>query len=339
MKKHIRALLLVAGLAGLVSSCSDDETQTGSIEDLSVEAKSFLALRVGSSEAMKEGRNSAINSSFQGFFSEGGRRAGRKAGDSTDVEPDTTIISPGVPDCADVKFSEIPGGYSTSVDYGEGCDLSWGDFIYIVYGKYSQKNVWKLTQNDSEFENEYEFESEYENYGARYESTGLSNSDSLGKHSWSMDGESRYSGVSVYDSINGKFNGSYSNNDDITYTYDDQTYTYFSEGESSYDDKKSTQIKNTYRYTEGTNFYESVVLSPLVYKYTCAAVGGFFENGITASYVSGREKISYKQGDQSGSFIIDYGDGACDNIITIIENGVEIKIDLSKEWEGISVGG
>jgi len=47
------------------------------------------------------------------------------------------------------------------------------------------------------------------------------------------------------------------------------------------------------------------------------------------TYVSGKERISYRQGDKEGSFIIDYGDGECDNVIVIIENGKRIKVDLS----------
>ena len=330
MKKHIRALLFVAGLAATASSCSDDEPQLGSIDDLSQEAKSFLSMRSGSSMALTDGRSAAINSSFQGLFSNGGKIGGRRADGGT--EPDTTIIEPDVPNCADVKYSEIPGGYITSVDYGEGCDLSWDGFLYVVFGKYNQKYVWSLKNNGSKMESEYEMDSEYENYGGRYQS------DSTGEHSWRMSGTSNYSGESVWDSLNSKFSGSYSASTDMTYQYDDQEYTYFSEGSAQYDEKGSTQKTNTNRYTQGSDFYESVVLTPLVYKYSCNSFDRFCGNGISASYVSGREKITYKQGDKSGSFIINYGNGECDNTITIIENGVEIKIDLTNEWAKLAGG-
>jgi hypothetical protein len=332
MKKYLIGLLVTAGFAVAISSCSDDETQNGSIDDLSVEAKSFLALRAGSASTLGESRNAVINMSFQGLFTNSGSRSGRVAGDSTDIEPDTTIIWPEIPECAQVNYSEIPGGYKTTIDYGDSCDLSWGGFKYIVFGKYSQSYTSRYSQNGSKIESEYEIESEYDNYG------GLYSSDSTGEHSWSMDGKSDYSGSSVWDSLNGKFSGRYEHNDETSYKYDDNAYSYFSEGSSEYDEEKWTLTTNTYRYTDGTDFYESAVLKPLVYKYSCSEIGLFAERGISASYVSGREKITYKQGDKSGSFIIDYGDGACDSIITIIENGVEIKIDLSEEWEKLNSG-
>lgn len=333
MKKHLRALLFVAGLATLVSACNDDEPQRGSIDDLSVEAKSFLALRAGSASTFGESRNAVVNMSFQGSLSNGGRKGGRVAGDSTDIDPDTTIISPDVPECAQVKYTEIPGGFKTSVDYGEGCDLSWGGFLYIVFGKYSQAYTSEYTVNGTKVESSYAIESDYDNYGGRYDS------DSTGEHSWSMDGRSNYEGSSSWDSLNGKFYGSFEHRDETRYTYDDDAYTYFSEGSSSYDETKWTLTTNTYRYTQGSDSYESIVLKPLVYSYSCASIGMFTQNGISASYVSGRERITYKQGDRSGSFVIDYGDGTCDNIITIIENGIEIKIDLTEEWQKIAVGG
>ena len=50
------------------------------------------------------------------------------------------------------------------------------------------------------------------------------------------------------------------------------------------------------------------------------------------TYVSGRERIRYKDGDVEGTFEIDYGDGKCDNIITIYEDGKVTVVDLSKDW-------
>jgi hypothetical protein len=332
MKKYLIGLLVTAGFAVAISSCSDDETQNGSIDDLSAEAKSFLALRAGSASTLGESRNSAINMSFSGLFNNF-NNGGRVAGDSIDTVPDTTIIvGPPIPDCALTNYSEIPGGYEIAVDYGEGCDLGWEGYIYILFGKY--KHLYKISNipNGSKITGKYEMKSEYDNYGGRY------SSDSTGEHSWSMDGRSTYFGSSEWDTLGGKFNGMYVNTDEMSYTYDNSTYSYFSEGSSEYDEEKWALNTNIYRYINSNDFYESVVLKPLVYKYACYQIVSLTDTGISASYVSGSEKITYKQGDKSGSFIIDYGDGACDNIITIIENGVEIKIDLSEEWEKLNSG-
>ncbi|MDZ7606810.1 MAG: hypothetical protein U5K79_14745 [Cyclobacteriaceae bacterium] len=49
------------------------------------------------------------------------------------------------------------------------------------------------------------------------------------------------------------------------------------------------------------------------------------------TYVSGRERIEYRQGEESGLFEIDYGNGECDRIITIIEGGKKVEIDLGND--------
>lgn len=46
------------------------------------------------------------------------------------------------------------------------------------------------------------------------------------------------------------------------------------------------------------------------------------------TYVSGLEKITYRQDGKTGEFIIDYGNGECDNVIYILENGKRIRIEM-----------
>jgi hypothetical protein len=336
MKKIALYFLLVGGFAGLTVSCNNEELEQGNVDDLSVEAKSFLFLRSGTTAAMNEGRNTAINMSFQEFFNSGGRKGGRLFGDSTTNPNDTTIISnPSDPNaCSQFSYSENPdGSIISSVDYGEGCDLGTDGFIYIMYGRFTQMYKFTFSQNGSEVVNGYEMNTAYDNYGAYY------SVDSLGEHNWSMDGSSAYVGSSTWDSLNSKFEGAYDYADDMSYQSDTASYAYVAEGSSTYDDKKWTLTMNTYRYTEGDNFYESKVLQPLVYKYSCTELVALSRGGLSAAYVSGREQIRYKQGDRTGSFVIDYGDGTCDNIITIIEDGLEIRIDLTGEWEELNAGG
>ena len=51
-----------------------------------------------------------------------------------------------------------------------------------------------------------------------------------------------------------------------------------------------------------------------------------------STYVSGHEVIHYRQDGVEGTFEIDYGNGECDNRITILENGKIIFVDLGRDW-------
>ena len=70
--------------------------------------------------------------------------------------------------------------------------------------------------------------------------------------------------------------------------------------------------------------------------YTCYQQKTDSENGESALllwvYTEGRERIQFKWGEEVGSFEIDYGNGECDNIVTVYYDGNATRIDLSKEW-------
>jgi hypothetical protein len=48
-----------------------------------------------------------------------------------------------------------------------------------------------------------------------------------------------------------------------------------------------------------------------------------------AIITSGTIKVNYRQGENTGEFIIDYGQGELDTRVTIIENGVYVEVDLA----------
>jgi hypothetical protein len=117
------------------------------------------------------------------------------------------------------------------------------------------------------------------------------------------------------------------------YEFGDKEYEYKSTGNSSYDEKGWLVPQNDYEYKEGDDFYSSKVTKALFSDYTCNSEQSSL---IATDYiwvpVSGREKINYKREGKEGSFEIDYGNGECDNIIYIIENGKRIKVDLGSGW-------
>lgn len=322
MKRKNSVLVLVAGLA-LAFSCSDKEEFAG-IEELSDYAKNFIGLRTGAMNAMGAPMNGAINRSFQNLYRESMASGGRMAGGPN--EGDTTIVdNPWEWEtCATVtEFTNEDGSFTTIRDYGDGCEEGWGEFTWWMFGKITETYRYALSQNGSVFTDDYFFQVIYDNFGGRYY---------LDDKDWKINGGSHYEGSSSYDTANSKFSGSFTYSDETTYSYGDENHSYQASGETDYNEEQWVMNSGSYRYGDGNNYYHSTVLKPLVYKYNCfdaSLLGGFF----LITYVSGREQIEYKDGDNEGSFIIDYGNGKCDNVIVIIENGKQIKIDLSDNSE------
>ena len=74
----------------------------------------------------------------------------------------------------------------------------------------------------------------------------------------------------------------------------------------------------------------STVVLPLYTNYKCTNYGGGYGGYAMCAmlmYVSGREVVHYRKDGKEGTFEIDYGNGECDTIITIIEEGKVIDVD------------
>jgi hypothetical protein len=320
-------------------SCGEDDAVLSPLEELSNEAKSFLGLRKNTNNALAAtGQSNTINKSFQETYGSYARVSGLstegQAGDTIIVEPSPF---PDWESCATITHTENADGSTTTMtDYGDGCEEGYGDFRYFMHGKQSYTYKYEQFQNGAVFKNKFFSKSVSTNFGGRYYYEGDTST-------WLSNGESSYSGESEYDSLDRTFSGFYTHSDNWQYQYGDVSYAYKSSGASIYDDKKSIVSANSYEYTDGTDYYKSVALSPLVMDYSCnpsfdQAIG----NGIMpfmSTYVSGREKVQFKQGAAVGNFEIDYGNGECDHIITIYENGKVFKIDLAKDYLALANNG
>ncbi|MCK6616975.1 MAG: hypothetical protein L6Q51_04965 [Cyclobacteriaceae bacterium] len=318
MVKKISFGVLVALLA-LAFSCSDT-TETAGFNELSDFAKNFLSLRSNSAATVGGPVSGAINRSFQnlsGFAFSGGRK---KDGPN---EGDTTLVDPWPwQSCAQItEFDNEDGSHTVIYDYGEGCEEGWGEYTWLMFGKFTETYRYLFSENGSVFTDDYYYYVDYDNYGGRYQFDSLS---------WQLDGTSVYEGTSTYDTATNKFSGAFNYNSQTAYTYGEWSYAYEASGETAYNEEQYKMKSGEYRYAQGTDFYHSEVLKPLVYRYDCFSLS-VFQGCFMMTYVSGQERITYKQGDKEGSFIIDYGNGECDNIIIIVENGKRIIVDLSKD--------
>ncbi len=213
--------------------------------------------------------------------------------------------------CATVTdYIDADGKNVTVYDYGiDGCD-DWGS---LIKGKITY--IWSQT-NDI-----YYSKVLYENYSA---------------YGMTMNGYSEYSYsfgnmffTNVVDSVIPEINwsGSSSCNENIEMIYQDgETFHYTANYSSDWDEKSYTVHQGEYSYKNITNGYEYTykITLEIFYNYECG-----WEIYVP---VTGIEEIVYKDVDLDTKFITNYGNGTCDNIAIITENGVEYTVDFGDLW-------
>jgi len=329
--KLAQALPLLMVAAATIFSCDNESDKKGSFNDLSAEAKNYLRMSHGNAAA-QDGMNSTyrpgapMNVSFQGLYNMAkGVNGGRVAGDSSNTQSDTTIYYDPWISCAQVTSSTAQdGSITTTYDYGDGCQEGNSTYKYWMMGKYSYTYLNNFVQNGSVFKDTYSYSSSFDNYGGKYY---YDNDTSA----WVSDGTSNSQGESTYDTAAQTFSGYYNSDYNFTYSWNDLTYAYSGSGKYSYSTTRYVVDKNSYSYSDGTDYYNSEVIEPLVMRYDCNRnIGGGISIDVLYywTYASGKEVVHYKQDGKEGSFEIDYGDGSCDNVVTVIEGDKRVDVDL-----------
>jgi hypothetical protein len=218
--------------------------------------------------------------------------------------------------CADVtELDNADGTHTTVFDYGDGCD----EYGAMVKGKITY--IWKNEGND------YYSKVLYENYyGYGMAMNGFS------EYGFTSDGNSyvEYDSTATTGEPDGSagvafyWSGTATGRDTMVITFDSgERYTYTSSYSNKWDNSTFTVLEGEYACTtepEGYT-YHYLVTSPLVYNYECPD---------TWISVSGIETIHYLDSEASYDFLIDYGDGTCDNLATITENGESSVIDFGE---------
>ena len=214
-----------------------------------------------------------------------------------------------LPDCVTESYTENEdGSYEYILDFGDGCDF-FGEFF-----------KGKLIERGANKDNSFSGTTIYENFGTDF---------------WEMNGTYTYEGVfeiptDFEDSLDFDWSAEFSYAYDMVekYTDDEETFMVDSEGSgkerADEDGYTVLEQESSFDYGSGESF-SSKVESPLVMNYFC--------DGDVFIFVSGLESASYTFEGESGTYSIDYGDGTCDNIITVTENGETFTIDVGEEYE------
>jgi len=187
------------------------------------------------------------------------------------------------------------GSYTMVMDYGtDGC-MEYGT---LMKGKIT--TTWKMT--DTRFQFDEVFEDFY--------------IDEV-----TMDGEVVYRESSLgEDGLNFVWSG----NEDLKFTFSDGEVVDMTATYKEKDDAEShTVLEGSYTYVSSSGYsFSYEVTKPLVYSRIC-------EDSFIP--VEGIEKINYSDGEENEEFIMDYGDGTCDNKYTITNNGVTEEYDYDVE--------
>lgn len=322
MKKFFLILGVFAAMLSTLVSCQEDATPSGDgLDAVSKGAAVKSALKVMSNtkalERLGFGASSMMNSEMgmSAARTQSGARklsTARTTNDSTEMEEHETCEWT---TCATESFVEnADGSYTWTLDYGpDGCEEN----DYFMKGK--------LVETYAEDGNKFSGTIEFFDFGDEFS---IQNGKQIFSGTWEDSGN-------LEDSTGWAYAGTYEHEEDLVYTYKDdeveETYTVVSSGKQSYDKTGFTVTQEEYTYTasNGESFSGSVT-SPLFYSYACESED---ENSYIFVYVSGAEAYTYEDSEGSGQFAIDYGNGACDNMVTITENGESYEIDLGKEWE------
>lgn len=327
-RKIIIASLCFAASA-LLWSCEDSNSIAPELpEELSLSEN----ILVGSNSALSRVRGTGFGGPMGAIY---GNFQGRTNGRSTSplsmmrslngrTQSDTTNV--GTPACLTETWEDNgDGSYTYTLDFGDGCDY-YGEFL-----------KGKLVETGTYTDNSFNSSVTYTDFGGE---------------DWFIDGTYSYSGTyedssngtsEPADSSNWTFAATYSFEADLTQQYTDYGYPedstqastgetivtvdYEANGTESMDESGYTVEARSEAISVSTGeTYAATVDSPLFYNYAC-------EEEDTWVFVSGVESGSYTYEGISGTYSIDYGNGACDNIILLTENGTTEEIDLGDLWD------
>jgi hypothetical protein len=321
--EKFKQLVIFGCMVAMSIGCSkQSDVKTGNLNDLSPFAKTFLGLNTSAAATMSSsnaiGPNSPSTPAPGSYLSISGQPK---------VRSDSTVVTYPGQGCGTTTQTYHPDGSITVVmDLGDSCTQNYNDSQYTVWGTstYTSKNT--VASNGSIYNSNYYYRNVYVNLGSRFiyqMDTSLSIANG---HSTSV-------GSSTYDTITQKFSASSSWGDTSDYSYGKTNYSYVSDGKSIYSGTQSIVESNVYSYLNGTNSYQSVVTVPIVRDYSChvSSSNGYGPIGIAyvSVPISGHEIVKYSQDGTEGTFEIDYGNGTCDTLITIYENGKVIVINMN----------
>jgi hypothetical protein len=326
-RKDINTIVLFTLLLTGIISCEKNKTNPTSATDT---VKKLLELEARTN-ALNSGMGKMTNfMSVIGYsqFKDGNlniRGTGSVPASGDSIYYDSTTYWAPVT-CA--KVSEIVNTDSTQTtiyDYGDGCD---------EYGSFTKGKIIYIWKNDnSKYTSEVVYE-HYYSYGVEMNGSSRYSFTSNG-NSYAIMGTVVTSGDSTAPVMPVAFNwsGTSDAHEEISMNFDDGTSAYYKADFSNVWDSASYKVlQGEYYYKNSSEgyAYHYLVSEPLITDYTCS------ESWVP---VSGIETITTTQNDgTTQEYSLNYGNGSCDNLAELSENGQTTVIDFGQLYKVMEGG-
>jgi hypothetical protein len=340
--KLVKSVFFSALAAIAIASCESDSPEND-VSLLSENARHYLSMKMGSGYSANSldaglGRGNPINESYQRLYSNISATSGRMKDDTVRKEDSTIYVEPWVTCAVITNTDNGDGSTTTVVDYGDGCEEGIDPWKYFMHGRYEYTYRNSFVEDGTTWRDSYLYDSKSVNYGGSYH---YEDEDVT----WLSNGTSSYAGFSEYNTATNEYSGTYDYSADETFSYGAVTYRNEGFAKSTYSNLQSVLEESDFKYTTGEDYYQNIAITPLVTRFDCRSVAyddaaeGYTNDSSVSQdatmcyyvpYTSGIELIKYKQGNDEGSFQIDYGNGECDMEITIIEGGQRTTINLTE---------
>ena len=322
MKRQFISIIVFAVIClSVINSCKKSKSDN---QNLSDGAEKFLELKTRIN-AMNAGSGQMSN--FLSVIGNSEIRNGEIGISGTNVDSiylDSIKVNPGeyweYVTCATVTEYDNPDGtHTTTYDYGDGCD---------EYGALYKGKITYIWRNDSNYYYSKVVYEDYYSFGVKM--------NGMSEYSFTSDGYSTFSTggkegrtdstVTVVSPVVFNWSGLSSGHEDIKMEIDDGTsYSYLSDYSNKWDSVSYTVLEGDYycknESADYVSEYNYSVTKPLVTDYTCID---------TWVPVSGIETVSNKENGNTSSYSIDYGNGSCDNLAVLTENGKSSIVDFSQ---------
>jgi len=294
MKNSVRIFFTLIILIAITVSCDQVSNDTIIIENDNVSdiADKYIEIQQKLMQSQAAIFMFRTNMGYKGF--EGIKKAANKqksfVADTSEYDWTCGEVSEGI---------DNDNYYFFSVDYGiEGCD-DWGIWMK---GKYT--NRYFVTDSSLQLEDLFQ------NYS-------MENTEDSANYYFEING---YTKCNFTNMTPEEYLGDHEEN--FIMNYNDEIFS----SQAIFKDainNESYEIllgEATYKSSTQNYIYHTKILKKLVYSFNC---------GInTYTPISGREEINYTDNELSLNFTVDYGEGECDNIIMIYEQGQVFTINL-----------
>ncbi|MBV6647432.1 MAG: hypothetical protein KI790_18380 [Cyclobacteriaceae bacterium] len=201
---------------------------------------------------------------------------------------------------------EADGTYEYILDFGDGCEVD----DEVLKGKLIERGSY----TDDTFSNTIEFVA-------------------FGGEDWEINGTETYDGTwteDETDSMNWSMRYSYSADLNEKFTDEEEgtieVYIDVNGAESMDETGYVVESGSESVSVSSGETWNSNIDTPLVLDFNCDESDVFI-------FVSGLESGSYTFDQTTVTYAINYGDGTCDNIVVLTEDGESEEIDLGEEWD------